>query len=334
MGIKYKCQYCGKKFDSSKSTKLHERQCIDNKNRNKPVMVKCPLCNKKIKQKDFGKHLDDYHPDHVKGSGYKLLRICQYCKQSWETTLSGMHVHERFCKENPNREQRKGTKHTKKTKQRLSEIMKEIATENWQNNEYRALNSAIQYMAKHHDLAKDFDIYYAYDISKNLYKVGLTMDIVNRPDCFDNAIASSEYVSIRHFTNIKEAVLCEACITLNFYEDTKEYYTEKTLKRIKKFVKNYDYDKEKESDIAKRIFTKKYKKHKKKVKEPKVNPNLVTEQEWNERLNKIIKSKINLLEYGFITKLIDKTGLSKRIIYNTIEHFNLEVYKTKRNKDY
>lgn len=49
--------------------------------------------------------------------------------------------------------------------------------------------------------------------------------------------------------------------------------------------------------------------------------NGITIDQWNERKNKILNSEIDLMKYGWVGKVIKKTGLSKRIIENTIKHF-------------
>ena len=56
---------------------------------------------------------------------------CRFCGKVWETTKEGHTVHEKFCKENPNKVVYKSHTHTEKTKRELSEMAL--------NNHYRRI---------------------------------------------------------------------------------------------------------------------------------------------------------------------------------------------------
>lgn len=270
------------------------------------------------------------------------------------------------------------------------EWYKEHKKELWNNPRFRAFISARQYMSRFCENDSEFDIYYSEDSKTNLIKVGLTQNIKERCRAFDNALADGEYISIRHFTDLKEAVLCEAFITINFYEGNKEYYSAETFEKIKKFVEEYDYSSLKETDFSKKLFDKEFKnervlqrkeekenkkrerekevlrkaleREERKIKERekrnerillkekekiekerkrleelehykeegkvdsigRINPSILPEEVWNERLELIKNSGIDLEKFGSISKLSRKIGLTRRVIVLTLEHFKLK----------
>ena len=57
---------------------------------------------------------------------------------------------------------------------------------------------------------------------------------------------------------------------------------------------------------------------------------IVSIEEWENRKNLIINSGVDLTKFGWISKVMEQTKLSKRVIYNTVIHFNLPVFKLKR----
>ena len=62
------------------------------------------------------------------------------------------------------------------------------------------------------------------------------------------------------------------------------------------------------------------------------NIHKLSEIEWLKRKDTILNCGVNLLSFGWKTKVIEKTGLSKREVENTVKKYNLEVFKTSRYK--
>ena len=58
-----------------------------------------------------------------------------------------------------------------------------------------------------------------------------------------------------------------------------------------------------------------------KDKSGKGNPNIISEEIWIERKNLILNCGIDLQKFGWVEKVIEKTGYTKRIIENTIKRF-------------
>lgn len=59
-------------------------------------------------------------------------------------------------------------------------------------------------------------------------------------------------------------------------------------------------------------------------------PGMLTENEWAERKSKVINSGVDLMKFGWVSKVMKATGLSKRMIYNVVKRFDLPVYKLDR----
>ena len=61
-----------------------------------------------------------------------------------------------------------------------------------------------------------------------------------------------------------------------------------------------------------------------------LNKNVLQQSVWEERKQAILQSNVDLTKFGWISKVMKSTGLTKRIIYDTVVHFNLDVYKLDR----
>ena len=53
---------------------------------------------------------------------------------------------------------------------------------------------------------------------------------------------------------------------------------------------------------------------------------------WEDRKQLILESGIDLTKFGWLTKVMKVTKLTKRQVYLTIEKFDIPVYKVIRNK--
>lgn len=61
-----------------------------------------------------------------------------------------------------------------------------------------------------------------------------------------------------------------------------------------------------------------------KDKSGKGNPSILSEEIWIERKNLILNCGIDLMKFGWVGKVEKETGYTKRIIEDTLEHFNNE----------
>ena len=96
---------------------------------------------------------------------------------------------------------------------------------------------------------------------------------------------------------------------------------DKNLEEIKTLQEQYP-------NVKTRKFEKKPKIKKESIypkdKSGKGNPNILSEEVWLERKNQILNCGIDLIKYGWVGKIVEKTGLTKRMIENTLKHFNTE----------
>lgn len=56
------------------------------------------------------------------------------------------------------------------------------------------------------------------------------------------------------------------------------------------------------------------------------NPRMLTKEDWEARKNLILNSGVDLMKFGWISKVIKLTGLTKKEIYKTIQHTKLNCY--------
>lgn len=55
----------------------------------------------------------------------------------------------------------------------------------------------------------------------------------------------------------------------------------------------------------------------------------LTLEVWEERKRLILNSNVDLCKFGWLTKVMKATGLTKKVVYNTISKFNLKTYEKK-----
>lgn len=96
--------------------------------RNRYYTWKCDICNEVFKTRALlYKHWKEFPDHHIKKSSANKSKLskCQYCGKEWITTVPGLHIHETYCKENPNKKIYKSHPISDEQKQKMSEIMKE-----------------------------------------------------------------------------------------------------------------------------------------------------------------------------------------------------------------
>jgi len=128
----YNCQYCGKEWVGNFSLKLHERQC--NKNPNRKIANGRENGEFKVSD-ETKKKLSEARKKTVEKEKSKGIKYsCPFCNQNF-TTKSGLGLHIKYCKENPNAIKRIGHKTSDETKRKLSEFQKKKYAENigWNN---------------------------------------------------------------------------------------------------------------------------------------------------------------------------------------------------------
>lgn len=91
---------------------------------------KCLTCGEEFKARsELYNHWNEYPEHRIIRSTANLsdYYTCKYCGKYWKTTIAGLHIHEKYCIENPDRIIPKFVewKEPDKVKRRLSDVMKE-----------------------------------------------------------------------------------------------------------------------------------------------------------------------------------------------------------------
>ncbi len=100
---------------------------------NKPYTWKCEICNEVFRTRALlYKHWEEFPNHHIKKSSatHKGEYYCQYCGRFIDQ-LNSLHLHEKSCKDNPNRVPgaTTGIKQSEELKEKKSSIMKQLHKE-------------------------------------------------------------------------------------------------------------------------------------------------------------------------------------------------------------
>lgn len=122
--------------------------------------------------------------------------------------------------------------------------------------------------------------------------------------------------------------------TKDFIEQAKKFIYEGIVLSVEPYINPSKLHKKKKNrkkvlnkEISKKVKKEKVYKAYNRDKTGRLNSNVLDESIWQSRYNLIINSNVNLLKFGYVEQLIKSTGLSKRIIANTIKRFNIPVFK-------
>ena len=296
----YKCQYCNNEYIGLISLKVHEAKCLKNP-KNKDNKFICKFCNKQFFLKE---HLSN---------------------------------HQKYCIENPDRIIRKGHPVSKETKIKISQGMKLAAKEGrnkgWattRTNESSKSYPELWFSQVIENELKDKNYIYnmpfftwKLDFAWPLKKICIEIDgsqhflLKNQKESDkrkDIKLLAEGWTLIRGdwvtiFKNPKEFItLVKNTVdsTNNLYDkiqiNKKIYYIDKSL--------HLNEDKAKKSYIPKSS--------------QEDRKNYLSQQTWEERKNRILTCGVDLTKWGYMSKVITKTGLSKRQVEDTIKKFQLK----------
>lgn len=296
----YQCQYCNKDYIGHISLKVHESKCLENP-RNKGNLYICKFCNKEFSLKE---------------------------------NLSN---HQKYCLGNPNRIIRKGHPVSEETKRKISEGMKTAAKEGrnkgWattKNKESLKSYPEIWFSKVIENEIEDKNYIYnmpfftwKLDFAWPLKKICVEIDgsqhllLENQKESDkrkDSKLESEGWTLIRGdwttiFSNPKGFIdLVKKSIDSvdNLYKEIKInkkiYYIDESLHLKMESIKKASYIPETSNEDRK---------------------NYLSQQTWEERKNLILTCGVDLTEWGYMSKVISKTGLSKRQIEKTIKKFHL-----------
>lgn len=306
---------------------------------------KCEVCNTFFKSKhDLYKHKkaeSHYLVNNSKlgivKSDINLIYKCKYCGREI-LSKSGCTLHEKSCDLNPNKVpgSNLGYHHSEEVRKKLSEIRKKKIKENggvWWNSRSNC---------------------------KRSYAEDWVLKIIN------NEVLDKDFVEEYHlnkwfmdFAWPKKKIYIEVDGQQHQWEDRKkrdeekdEYYkslgwkclrlswsyccnnTQECIKDIIDFVDN--------SIVVDINWKSKKELHDERLEKAKslgminsigrIDFHKISEDEFENRKNLILNSGVDISKFGWVTKVVDKTGLSKHQILDVCRHFKLKVFQRK-NKD-
>lgn len=278
--------------------------------------------------------------------------ICPFCGMTKDIILKcHATLHENLCKKNPNHREIKGHKWSEEEKKLISEKRKKYLAEHPDKHPWKK-NSKFKSIPCE-DL-KDF-------LRKKGYKFEEEVKIVPNRNfsadiCFPNLMLIFEINGNQHY-DLKTMEL------LPYYQE-RHNLIESFGWQIIEIPYNQSYNEDFRLDLCKQLDAKlasnqylcrfescqpfletlKNRQSKKDAKDEyrqslisqgkirsdgRLDPRILSRSDWEERKNLILNSGIDLLKFGWVSKVEDKTGLSKRKIESTVKYFNIEVFKRK-----
>lgn len=127
--INHICKFCNEEFSTGALLGTHiSKQCLKNPNRGiqkNSKIWKCSICgNDFLSRRRLQQHRKEEHINEIKGKFYgyhpEVNKPCQFCGLICKRTCD-LTKHEKFCKENPNKQIWRGHKTSDETKKKLSE---------------------------------------------------------------------------------------------------------------------------------------------------------------------------------------------------------------------
>jgi very-short-patch-repair endonuclease len=348
------CKFCHKEFKRECGLAIHERTCKSNPNRkplenhvcNFPHNVKsngwkCNICQAIFRTKsDLLRHRHDL--SHNTQIHQKSLYKCSFCNKQWETTIEGFKTHEKFCIENPNRNEPHSHPVSEDVKKRISEKQKE----NYKGRPAFNINRSQEpYSEKYFrewlekeniEYKKDFHVDrffldFAFPDKKLYFEINGEQHYRKMSNGRDHQEHDKERANI--LVN-----LGWTCITtIRWSEFTALSINERliVLNKLKYSIQNssivdfnfsYIYDLKHEQSVKREQI----------IKSGKVNSlgricnNKITDEEMNLKKQLIINSDIDLTKFGWIEKVSKITGLTRRQIYKIVNSTDLINYVYRR----
>lgn len=250
-----------------------------------------------------------------------------------------MSVHEKYCKMNPNRENYIGHPVSEETKKKLSISMHKAAIEGrnkgWTTTRCGPKKKSYPEEFFTKIIENEFnDKDYLYNVPFYTWKLDFAWP--HKKLCIEIDGSQHERDEIQKESDIrkdKKLIECGWKILrikwLDMFHNTQDY-----IKQAKEFIDNgiiitcepyiNPIKIKKEINKKKKSKKEKIKKESKYLKDKiigRYNSNILSEEIWTQRKNTILNCGIDLMKFGWVEKVITKTGYTKRIIENTIKHF-------------
>lgn len=261
----------------------------------------------------------------------KRNQICPYCGQ----IMKNIRKHYKVCEK-----KRRGHTHTEEEKKLISEKRKQYLQEHPDEHPWKRGTKFISVPCeKLKEVLKQEGFNFAEEYSDRRWEHNYSIDIafldkklaieINGNQHYNNDGTLKPYYQNRHNYLISEGWFILEIHYANCYKIEK-------INEIKDAIKNR---KEIDNIEHQLLFTNRIKtikeKQEEKLKKRKyaeengliksdgtINGHGITNIEWNNRKDLILNSGIDLTKFGWVGKVIEKTGLTKRIIEDTVKRFD------------
>lgn len=304
--IVFKCEFCGRDdFGNKNACNSHRGKCKQNPNAKQTEPSE--------KWYEARKHLKKYNLQ----SG-----TCKFCGRK-STSKSGLSFHEKYCKDNPDRESTENLshKHSEETKKKISESMKKAHEEGhafeWIGRKERSY--AEQYF---YDLfSKEFGTFennyrvkrywldFAWPEKRVYFEVDGKSHYTEEGKAHD--FERTEFLKNEGWTLLGR---CNWSHFMQLKAEEKTLYISNLIDSIKNSKMVLDIPKKK-VPINKALLEGRVDSI------GRANFNILSEQDWEERKNKILGCGVDLMKFGWQKKVEIKTSLTRRQIQSTIKHF-------------
>lgn len=157
--VEYVCNICNKTFLGQKTYRAHKSLCSHKGPKPKDDGWNCPICNSNfITRRELQAHRKKEHGS--KQNRKKIDFVCQFCgKEYIQKNTEYKSLHEKHCKENPNRIPWKSHPHTEAEKLHLSELAKKNCLGGWHSSQCFIYNGI--------RLDSSYELILAQDLDKN-----------------------------------------------------------------------------------------------------------------------------------------------------------------------
>lgn len=262
----------------------------------------------------------------------KILEICPYCNKKIISTKSGFGNHIRYCKYNPNKSEHHKPNFTEESRKKLSESLRKAHAEG------RASTWKSRYKCEHSYPENWFISVIKNDFNDKNYVCELPLGKWFLDFAWPQKMRYIEIDGQQHQryeerknSDIEKDNFCKSlgwsCLRLSW-----EFITNNKQRAIE-IAKDFIDNGEKVEIVWESKIEKRQKQREELIKQGRIdskgNPNCsaLPMNVWNKRLELIKSSGVDLLKFGWLTKVMKITGLSKKEVYNTIKKFNIDVYK-------